>query len=85
MANKVRIQQTNAFLRAYKKLHNNQKDAVDMAVADVVRDLMRSYIARQNIPNAETVAAIEAVERGEITSHTDTDALYRTLGICFAA
>ena len=34
----IRVQQSNAFLRAYKKLHNNQKDAVDRAVADIVRD-----------------------------------------------
>jgi len=34
----VLIQQTNAFLRAYKKLHNNQKDAVDQAVAAIVLD-----------------------------------------------
>ena len=34
----VTILQTNAFLRAYKKLHNKQKDAVDLAVADIVRD-----------------------------------------------
>lgn len=35
MAN-IDVRQTNAFLRAYKKLHNNQKDAVDQAVADIV-------------------------------------------------
>ena len=35
---KICVQQTNGFLRAYKKLHNNQKDAVDQAVADIVRD-----------------------------------------------
>ena len=34
----VLIQQTKAFLRAYKKLHNNQKDAVDQAVAGIVLD-----------------------------------------------
>ncbi len=34
----IRAIQTNAFLRAYKKLHNNQKDAVDQAVADIIRD-----------------------------------------------
>lgn len=34
----VLIQQTNAFLRAYKKLHNNQKDAVDQAVAAIILD-----------------------------------------------
>jgi len=32
------ILQANAFLRAYKKLHDNQKDAVDQAVAEIVRD-----------------------------------------------
>ncbi|RLL55882.1 type II toxin-antitoxin system RelE/ParE family toxin [Mariprofundus sp. EBB-1] len=30
------VLQTNAFLRAYKKLHNNQKDAIDQAVTDIV-------------------------------------------------
>lgn len=35
---KIIVQQTNVFLRAYKKLHSNQKDAVDQAVADIVRD-----------------------------------------------
>jgi len=34
----ILVQQTNAFLRAYKKLHNNQKDAVDQAIEDIVRD-----------------------------------------------
>ena len=34
----VQILQTNAFLRAYKKLHNKQKDAVDQAVTAIVSD-----------------------------------------------
>jgi len=34
----IRVQQTNAFLRGYKKLHHNQKDVIDQAVADIVRD-----------------------------------------------
>lgn len=34
----IRVLQANAFSRAYKKLHNNQKDAVDQAVAEIVRD-----------------------------------------------
>lgn len=34
----IHVQQTNTFLRAYKKLYNNQKDAVDQAVANIVRD-----------------------------------------------
>jgi mRNA interferase RelE/StbE len=28
----IRVLQTNAFVRAYKRLHSNQKDAVDSAV-----------------------------------------------------
>jgi hypothetical protein len=34
----IKVIQTNVFLRAYKKLHNHQKDAVDRAVADIIRD-----------------------------------------------
>lgn len=34
----IHVLETNVFLRAYKKLHINQKDAVDQAVADIVRD-----------------------------------------------
>ncbi len=34
----IEVRQSNAFMRAYKKLHNNQKDAVDQAVADIVLD-----------------------------------------------
>ena len=32
------VQQSNAFVRAYKKLHNNQKDAVDQAVDEIIRN-----------------------------------------------
>jgi hypothetical protein len=34
----IQVKQTNTFLRAYKKLHNNQKDAVDQAAADIIVD-----------------------------------------------
>lgn len=34
----VKVLQANSFLRSYKKLHNNQKDAVDAAVANIVAD-----------------------------------------------
>ena len=34
----IQVLQANAFLRAYKKLYNNQKDAVDQAVAEIIRD-----------------------------------------------
>lgn len=34
----IQVLQTNVFLRAYKKLHSNQKDAVDQAIVDIIRD-----------------------------------------------
>lgn len=49
--------------------------------AQIVRELMRAYIARQEMPNEETIAAIDAVERDEVTAYTSTDDLYKTLGI----
>ena len=38
MTSEIRVQQTSAFLRVYKKLHNSQKDAVDQAIVDIVHD-----------------------------------------------
>ena len=32
----IRVIQASGFVRAYKRLHNNQKDAVDQAVAAIV-------------------------------------------------
>ena len=34
----IQVIQTNAFLRAYKRLQSNQKDGVDQAIADIIRD-----------------------------------------------
>jgi len=34
----IEVRQSNAFMRAYKKLHNNQKDAVDKTVQQIVMD-----------------------------------------------
>ena len=38
MTEKVKVLQTNVFARAYKKLHSNQKDAVDKAVASITQN-----------------------------------------------
>ena len=38
MAEEVNVLQTNVFARAYKKLHPNQKDAVDKAVASIIQN-----------------------------------------------
>ena len=55
--------------------------AVDRPAAQILRELMKAFIARQSMPNAETVAAIEAAERGDVTSHANKDALFRSLGL----
>jgi len=34
----IEVKQTSAFMRAYKRFHNNQKDAVDQAIAKIVID-----------------------------------------------
>ncbi|MEI7868096.1 MAG: addiction module antitoxin [Candidatus Methylumidiphilus sp.] len=47
----------------------------------IMRDLIRAYIAEREIPNAETIAAIAAVERSEYTTHANTEELFKTLGI----
>lgn len=49
--------------------------------AQIVRDLMRSFIVCQEMPNADTIAAIQAVESGEFITHVGTADLYRKLGI----
>jgi predicted transcriptional regulator len=47
----------------------------------IMRDLIRAYIAQREMPNAETLDAIAAVERGEFTTHADTEKLFLSLGI----
>jgi predicted transcriptional regulator len=49
--------------------------------AQIVRDLMRAYIARQELPNAETNLAIEAVEHGEVNTYARADDFYNRMGI----
>ena len=49
--------------------------------AQIVRDLMRLYIARQETPNAATLAAMEELERNGGKRFASADALFRDLGI----
>ncbi len=65
----ILIQQTNGFLRAYKKLRNNQKLAVDRAIADIAHnptlgeakkgDLSGVYIYKFNCINQLFLLAYE--------------------------
>jgi predicted transcriptional regulator len=47
--------------------------------AQILRELMRSYIDRQELPNFETLAAIEAVERGEVNTYASVNDFYNKL------
>lgn len=49
--------------------------------AQIVRDLMRLYIARQESPNATTLAAMEELEQGGGKRFASVDALFKDLGI----
>ena len=49
--------------------------------AQIVRDLMRLYIARRETPNAHTIAAMEELEQGKGKNFTSADALFKDLGI----
>lgn len=55
--------------------------AMHRPAAQIVRELIRAYIARQSMPNAETIPAVEVVELGDVTNHANKDELYRHLGI----
>lgn len=55
--------------------------AMHRPAAQVIRELMRAFISRQELPNSDTIAAIEAVERGDVTTYDSTEDLYEKLGI----
>ena len=49
--------------------------------AQIVRDLMRFYIARQEAPNVSTIAAMEELDQGNGKRFASADALFEDLGI----
>ena len=65
----ILVLQANAFLRAYKKLHTNQKEEVDRAVADIVADpsigeakkgdLLGIYVYKFDCVNQQLLLAYE--------------------------
>ncbi len=56
--------------------------AMHRPAAQIVRELMRSFLARQEIPNARTASAMQATDNGEDLHHAkDADDLFQQLGI----
>ena len=55
--------------------------ATHTPAAQVVRQLMRKFIAQQEIPNESTVTAMQAADRGEGTRFNSAADLFKDLGI----
>lgn len=49
--------------------------------AQVVRQLMRRFIALHEVPNAVTIAAMQEADSGEGIRFESADALFKDLGI----
>ncbi len=74
MSIKMEAELRDEFMAAAASMHR--------PAAQIVRDLMRSFLARQEIPNAETIATMQAVDKGEdLHRAKDADDLFRQLGI----
>jgi len=52
-----------------------------MPAAQVVRQLMRKFIALQEMPNKTTVEAMQAADRGEGKAFESAEDLFKDLGI----
>lgn len=55
--------------------------AMHRPAAQIVRELMRAYIAHHESPNAETIAVIDAAERGEVNTYDSANNFYDKMGI----
>lgn len=55
--------------------------AVHTPAAQVVRQLMRKFIAQQEIPNDATIAAMQSADKGEGIRFKNADEFFKDLGI----
>lgn len=55
--------------------------AIHMPAAQVVRQLMRRFIALHEKPNAVTISAMQEADRGEGTRFESADDLFKDLDI----
>lgn len=56
-------------------------EAVHTPAAQVIRQLMRKFIALQEVPNATTIAAMQAADRGEGVRFESAEDLFKDLEI----
>lgn len=55
--------------------------AMHQPAAQILRELMRSFIVRQERPNSETITAINAIESGDVNTYASVNDFYHKLGI----
>ena len=56
--------------------------AMHRPAAQIVRDLMLNFLARQETPNTKTISAMQSVDNGEDLYHAkNADDLFSQLGI----
>lgn len=74
MSIKMETELRDEFMAAAAMMHR--------PAAQIVRDLMRSFLARQEIPNAKALSAMQSADQGEDLYHAkDADDLFLQLGI----
>lgn len=74
MSIKMEAELRDEFMAAAASMHR--------PAAQIVRDLMRGFLARQEMPNAATIATMQAVDKGEdLYRAKDADDLFKQLGI----
>jgi predicted transcriptional regulator len=73
MSIKLETELRAQFMEAAERVHR--------PAAQILREMMRSFISAQNLPNEETIDVIKEVEAGKFNSYTSADQLYRKLGI----
>ena len=55
--------------------------AIHIPAAQIVRQLMRKFIAFHETPNTTTIEAMKSTDRGEGTRFESVDDLFKDLGI----
>lgn len=55
--------------------------ATHTPAAQVIRQLMRKFIAQQEIPNHLTIASMESADKGEGVRFNSSEDLFKDLGI----
>lgn len=78
------LKEAQMCIKMEPELHRDFLAASKLAhrpAAQIVRDLMRAYLAQRKEPNSETLAAMEAIELGEVNTYASADDFYTKVGI----